>query len=201
MALRRHRDEIALAVYETLQETTLSGNLKLQRFLGGRSEVADSLRVPLQLTARFVVADLIRKTTVGWIEQSAGEAAAGAESTACARLVEEFLAERRRSSKAPLEPVLVLAPDTVNLRALSEAFACCKDARLVPARTSGITVFAEVGRGGSKKSPTRSSSSRSCTASSLRNCTRAKTSNWSPLPPAHGHRRNSGSKSVRVPVK
>jgi len=198
-ALERHREDIALAVDDALRNSTLAGEQKLQRFLEGRAELQATLRGPLQSAARHAVADQIRQSTVQWIEESAREAADG-QLTGCGRLVAEFLAERRANSKAPLDPVLVLAPDSVDLRVLSDAFACCKDARLVPARTSGITVFAEAGARRLEEVADELVERQELYRQLAQKLHTREDVDWSPLPPPQGPKRDSGSKSVRVPI-
>jgi hypothetical protein len=143
-ALQTQRERITLAVHEELSRTALVGEQKLQRFVGVRMDVHEALKGPLLAAARRVVSDQVRESTLAWISESARDAGQGKDG-ACGRLVAEFLEERQTRVQSTLGPVLVLVPDTVEPRVLKEAFASCKDARLVPARTNGVTIMAEVG--------------------------------------------------------
>ncbi|MFO1093448.1 MAG: tubulin-like doman-containing protein [Planctomycetaceae bacterium] len=142
--LHLERERITRAVHDELCQTALAGEQRLQRFLGVRTDLQDALRGPLHAAAKKVVSDQVQRSTLEWIADSAREAAGGRE-PACGRLVAEFLAERRAHVRGTFGPVLVLVPDTVEPRVLNDAFASCKDARLVPARTNGVTVVAEIG--------------------------------------------------------
>ena len=142
-SLQQGRREIALAVIGDLNGGALAGDRKLQRYLGGRSELQSSLKGPLIDAARRVIAACVRQTTMDWIAKSADESQSQ-HGTSCGRLVAEFLEERRAKTATKLDPVLVLVPEEMDPALLGRAFASCREARLVPARTTGITVFAEV---------------------------------------------------------
>lgn len=142
-SLQRRRQGIARVVRDELYRHLLTGEQKLQRFLGGRADLQGILKGPLKDSARRVIAACVRKTTVGWITKAASESEAEHRNP-CGRLVAEFLEERRARTETSLDPVLVLVPDEIEPAVLGKAFASCKEARLVPARTNGITVFAEV---------------------------------------------------------
>lgn len=195
--LVQKREEIALAVHEELGRTALVGEQKLQRFFGLRSELHGALKAPLGAAARRVVSDFIRQTTLEWIAESARTAEGGNE-TACSRLVSEFLTERRSRTNAVLDPVLVVAPDSVEPRQLSNAFASCKGARLVPARTSGVTVFAEVAPRPLEEVADSIIQGQELYRQLAQKLHTREDVDWSPLPPPRSARRSDSKPSVQV---
>jgi hypothetical protein len=129
---------------EEFNRTVLAGEHKLQRFLGLQAQLQHTLAAPLRKVARQVVLAHIGQSTQRLIEESAQEAGRGLETT-CARLVTEFVQERRAEPLTAQERLLVLVPESVEPRQVQEAFASCRTATLVPARTNGITLCLERG--------------------------------------------------------
>jgi serine/threonine protein kinase len=143
-ALRHDREPIARAVARQFNQHVLTGEQKLQRFLGLHGQLQHTLVAPLRRVARQVVLDQVRQSTQQLIEESARDAAAG-QVSACARLVDEFIQERGAERIATHERLLVLAPESVDPRQLQEAFASSRFATLVSGRTNGITLCWERG--------------------------------------------------------
>ncbi|MBL8848757.1 MAG: protein kinase [Planctomycetaceae bacterium] len=198
-ALVQRREAIALAVHEEIGRSVLTGDQKLQRYVGVRSELHGVLKAPMAVAARRVVNDFIRQTTLEWIAESARESEAGNQA-ACGRLVQEFLTERKSRTNAVLDPVLVLAPDSVEPRVLSSAFASCKGARLVPARTNGITVFAEIAPRPLEDVADSLIQGQELYRQLAQKLHTREDVDWSPLPPPRAARRSDSGKAPSVQV-
>ncbi len=138
-ALDRNRQQLAQCVRQEFEQDLLTGDQKLQRFLGAHGQLQKMLAIPLWHAARRAVLDQVQQATLQLIDESAQHAQSD-EDSLCIRLLTEFVSSDRSQLGAVRERPVVIVPDVVDPGRLRAAFESNVAAVIVTAKTNGITI-------------------------------------------------------------